>query len=210
MFHVKQLLRRLTPEQQNNLKAFEAAVQRLNTQINLVSRPSAKDFQTRHLTDCLALAGRNFPDGATVVDWGTGGGLPAVPLSIVFPKVTVYAVDANRRKYFALRQIQRQLDLSNLHPWHGRAEAFPYALQYSVSRATASLVHLWAWHIRRAKPAAQTRPGYWRDGLVCLKGGDLRIECNELTQRYAGLRIEIVPLTHASRCIVHVYQDASI
>ncbi len=190
--------------------AFEMAIQRLNLQINLVSRPSARDFWVRHVADCLALAAQRFPDGAVVADWGTGGGLPAVPLAVAFPGATFYAVDSNRKKHFVLRQIQRELGLSNLYPWHGRAEAFPYELQYSVSRATAPLTDLWAWHHRSASPAAKVTPGCWKEGLVCLKGGNLRAQFNALNQRYPGLHVESTPLADSSRKIVHVYPGESL
>lgn len=208
MFHVKQILHRLTPEQRNHLKAFEAAVLQFNAQFNLVSRPSANDFWAHHVADCLGLAVRRFPDGAVVADWGTGGGLPAIPLAIAFPRVTFYAVDSNRKKHFALRTIQRQLGLKNLHPWHGRANSFPHRLQYSVSRATAPLTDLWAWHSRCANPQSDLTSEDWNCGLVCLKGGDLRPECDGLNRRYAGLHIETIPLADTSRNIVHVYRRA--
>ena len=204
MFHVKQFLSRLTPEQQGQLRDFERLFVEANAAVNLVSRPSAARFRQTHLWDCLAMAQRELPAGAQVVDWGTGGGLPAVPLAVVFPQVVFYAVDAHRKKYFALRHFVRKLGLDNVHPWHGRAESFPYEVDYSVSRATAALEILWSWHARVALGSAAAGSRQWPAGLLCRKGGDLSRELSAMHRRFSSLTVEIIPagsgkLVHVSR-----------
>src|SRR5690606_41790758 len=110
----------------------------------------------RHILHSLSLTFRKFPAGSTVVDWGTGGGLPAVPLAIVFSDVRIHAVDSVRKKVQAVRTMARRLGLENLDTWHGRAEAYPGDADFSVSRATASLSVLWSWHARVAVGRAGT------------------------------------------------------
>ncbi|MDE2732612.1 MAG: class I SAM-dependent methyltransferase [Bacteroidota bacterium] len=204
MFHGKQFFGRLTPEQQDQLRDFEQLFLEANAAVNLVSRASADRFRRAHLWDCLVMAQRELPAGAKVVDWGTGGGLPAVPLAVVFPLVEFYAVDANRKKHFALRHFVRKLGLDNLHPWHGRAEAFPHGIDYSVSRATADLDILWSWHARAAREFTATGSQQWSAGLLCRKGGDLSRELSKLHGRFDGLMVELIPagsgkLVHVSR-----------
>ena len=204
MFHVKHLLRQLTSEQVAQLRDFEEAFLRLNRYTNLVSRRSVTAFWKKHVLDSLSLAHRRFPEEAVVVDWGTGGGLPVIPLAIIFPHVIFYAVDSNQRKQYAVRHMQRQLNLTNVRPWHGRAETFPYAVDYSVSRATVSLETLWTWHIRVAKKERAVMEDQWCPGLLCRKGGDLSLEINALHQRFEDLAVQSVPLPDSSGVVVHV------
>lgn len=188
-------LARLTPEQHRQLRAYRDLLLQVNRNINLVSREDEGRLDEHHLLHCLALTHKAFPPGASVVDWGTGGGLPAIPLAIAFPDVTFHAVDAVEKKIQAVRMLARRLGLANLHAWNGRAEAWPGRAQYSVSRATAPLADLWAWHaaVREAVPAAGE--GFWQPGLVCLKGGDLREEVAALQRAHPSLMVRPYPLS---------------
>ena len=185
----------LTEAQRGRLAAYREELLRFNRGLNLISRDSARDVDVRHLRHSLTLARRSFPAGSTIVDWGTGGGLPGIPLAICFPDVTVHLVDAVGKKIRAVRAMARRLGLENVRPWHGRAEAWPGETTYSVSRATAPLVDLWTWHRRAARPWTGDLPtDAWAPGLLALKGGDLTEERDALDARYPGLRVEIIPL----------------
>ena len=167
----------LSASQRDLLDAYVGQLERVNARVNLVARPASRADLERHVRHCLALATRPFPDGATVVDWGTGGGLPAVPLAVAFPGVQVVAVDAVGKKTEAVKLFARRLGIDNLDAWNGRAEAYDGpAPHLSVSRATAPLATLWEWHVRARQPLAETPDGAWPPGLVCLKGGDLTDE----------------------------------
>lgn len=182
---------RLSRVQQDQLAAYQEQLLHLNQRINLISRETEPLFAERHLLHSLALAHRGFPDGCTVVDWGTGGGLPAIPLAIVFPEITVYAIDAVGKKMQALQVMARRLALDNVHPWHGRAEEWPGTLDYSVSRATAPLTNLWQWHVRaRGSKTQPSAENHWHPGLICLKGGDLSGEITALTQVFPNVNIK--------------------
>jgi len=171
----------LTDEEREQLDAFEEQLLRFNRRVNLISSESERHFRTQHLLHCLTLIARDFPTGSTVVDWGTGGGLPAVPLAICFPDVTVVGVDSVGKKGRAVRTIARRLGLDNCFPWNGRAEEWTGEAHYSVSRATAPLGTLWRWH-RRVAVEWEDPLGddAWAPGLLALKGGDLRGEMEEL------------------------------
>lgn len=174
------LERALSDEQRQRLDEYAVLLRRFNQRINMVSREDEAHLRSRHIPHCLALAARSFPPGSSVVDWGTGGGLPAIPLAIVFPEITVYGVDSVGKKVQAVRAMARRLGLTNLLAWHGRAEQWTGTAHYSVSRATAPLDDLWRWHRRVAEPVDAPPNGAWSSGLICLKGGDLRAEIEAL------------------------------
>lgn len=181
----------LTAEQQEQLAAFQEQLLRFNQRVNLISPETEEAFQTRHLLHCLTLTARGFPSGCTIVDWGTGGGLPAIPLAICEPEVTVVGVDSVGKKSRAVRTTARRLGLDNCFTWNGRAEEWTGEAHYSVSRATAPLATLWRWHCRVAVPLEET-PGAdeWPPGLLALKGGDLRDETTDLRAEDAGAAVD--------------------
>ncbi len=167
----------LTDDQRQLLNAYEEMLRRFNDRVNLISSNSERHIQTQHVLHCLTLSFRDFPAGSTVVDWGTGGGLPAIPLAIRFPEITVVGVDSVGKKARAVRTMARRLGLENCYAWAGRAEDWAGEAHYSVSRATAPLDQLWQWHRRvvvdlDAPPAEET----WPQGLLVLKGGELSDE----------------------------------
>ena len=149
------------------------------------------------------------------MDWGTGGGLPVVPLAICFPEVSFTGVDAVGKKMQAVRAMARRLGLDNLELWHGRAEAWDGKAHYSISRATAPLTMLWGWHQRICTPLVSSDSD-WKPGLVCLKGGDLkagdlREECNQLKASYPDVKIIDQPVDtvipsplFSSKYILHI------
>jgi len=186
----------LTADQRETLDAYVAEVERVNQRVNLVSRPAARADIERHVRHCLALATQPFPEGATLVDWGTGGGLAAVPLAIAFPDLRIVAVDAVGKKTEAVKLFARRLELENLEVWNGRAESYDGpAPSTSVSRATAPLAMLWGWHVAArngAAPAADD--GTWPAGLVCLKGGALDGEIAEHQAQWPGTTVTVAGL----------------
>ena len=199
-------LAELSPDQQSQLDGYLAELSRLNRRFNLVSPRSLADGVGTHLRHSLALARRPFPPGATVVDWGSGGGLPAVPLAIRFPETAWVAVDAVGKKTEAVRTVARRLGLANLRVWNGRAEAYPGRAHYAVSRATAPLADLWAWFDPVQEPF-RAPAGAWAPGLLALKGGDLAAEAAALP---GGIAVETHELEawmgpdYATKRLVHV------
>jgi len=185
----------LTDDQHQQLEAFEEQLLRFNQRVNLISAESEHHFRTQHLLHCLTLTRRDFPDGCTIVDWGTGGGLPAVPLAICYPEVTVVGVDSVGKKGRAVRTIARRLGLDNCYSWTGRAEDWNGEAHYSVSRATAPLADLWQWH-RRIAIDLEGAPGdgEWQQGLLTLKGGDLSGEIEALRAADSAVEVERLSL----------------
>lgn len=224
----------LTKDQDSRLRIYAQELRKLNRQFNLVSRQDEDHILVRHVGHCLALAHAGFLKGCRVADWGTGGGLPAIPLAILFPSVTFVGVDSNQKKTRSVDLFARRLGLDNVLTIHARAETLgrqiksgalpPFDL--SVSRATAPLQDLWSWHIASARdtdtafdigsPDTSTAGGpssgrVWESGLVCLKGGDLEAEIEALRQVDARLDVDRIPLRtltqdpyFATKEIVHV------
>lgn len=209
----------LSNVQDKRLREYERLLLKVNKQFNLISASDQAHVWERHILHSLALSRRDFPVGSVVVDWGTGGGLPAIPLAIRFPEVTVHAVDAVRKKIQAVRMMARRLGLDNLHTWHGRAEEWPGDAHYSVSRATAPLETLWAWHERIAQketPPSGEQPA-WKPGLLCLKGGALHNEISMLRTAFPDVTVETHDL-HAwlgrphfeEKVLLHMRRDDSL
>ena len=196
----------LSPAQRATLDAYVGELARINRRVNLVARGATRADLEGHVRHCLALAERSFPDGAVVVDWGTGGGLPALPLAVVFPAVRFVAVDAVGKKTEAVRLFARRLGVENVEVWNGRAEAYDGpAPHYAVSRATAPLADLWAWFDRaRAPLPGGATPEAWAPGLVCLKGGDLTDEVAALRAAFPETAVDVRDLGGAAKALVHV------
>lgn len=175
------------------LGEYEALLLDFNRRINLISREDEKHVFRHHITHCLFLTYRRFPPRCSVVDWGTGGGLPAIPLAIAFPDVHVVAVDAIHKKVRAVRAMARRLGIHNLEARQSRADAFDGAAAYSVSRATAPLEALWTWHRQLTLPEpVAAEASCWPPGLICLKGGDLG---EEIAAVGPGVRVERIDIS---------------
>lgn len=181
------------PEDVARLEAYAADVQRFNDKLNLVARTDVQHLLERHVLHCAALARRPFPMNAQVVDWGTGGGLPLIPLAVLRGEAFYTGVDAVEKKVLAVRAMARSLGLPNVATWHGRAEQFAGAHSHSVSRATAPLETLWKWHLPHAVPMPSA-DREWPAGLICLKGGDLSDEIAALTARFPNVRVHVQPV----------------
>ena len=195
MFHVKHFPLPIRPWQREKLRAYANLLQSYNKRLNLLSRRTTAEGFIEHIQECLAFVEQPFTAGSSLADWGTGAGLPAIPMAVMLPDVKVYAVDAAQKKIHAVKAFKRELDLLNLYPWHGRAEEFPFEIQCSVSRATAPLRTLWQWHT-----CVATSEGV----LYCLKGGDLRAEQRELATGFPAIRIKQIPVSGSSRFLVQV------
>ena len=185
-----------TPSSHPALEQFAELLLFYNKRINLLSRQSDLAAIQTHIRHCLVLSQRDFPRGTTVVDWGTGGGLPGIPLAILFPEVQFVCVDAVGKKIRTVEAMARSLGLDNVETWHGRAESWGGQTVYSVSRATAPLRTLWHWHQRVAvlPPSRLKTDTTWPAGLICLKGGDLTEEIALLHASVPGLILDQEPI----------------
>jgi 16S rRNA (guanine527-N7)-methyltransferase len=208
-------LRELSMDQQDLLERYRLLLLEHNQRVNLIARTTDPgDVEERHIRHSLSIAVRGFASGSTVVDFGSGGGLPGLPLAVVFPDVRFVLVDSTRKKMHAAGEIIDELGLANVTAWWGRAEQWEGSAQYAVSRATAPLLDLWRWYERvEAPPVRDPGEGDWEPGILCLKGGDLSEEIRRLEKARPGLKIrryELRPLLASSyfdeKVLLHVHR----
>jgi 16S rRNA (guanine527-N7)-methyltransferase len=150
-----------------------------NQRINVVSRKDIHEIYLHHVLHSLSIAAvTEFSPGQHIIDIGTGGGFPGIPLAIHFPETQFLLVDSIRKKLDVVNAVAEALELKNVKTHWGRAEDVKPKNQFdfAVSRAVAPLGDLWRWarpHIKVGKNSDLA------NGLICLKGGDLHQEISE-------------------------------
>ena len=177
----------LTDQQRQQLADLHPLYQTWNEQINVISRRDLDNFYERHVLHSLSLAKMvSFRKGAQVLDVGTGGGFPGLPLAILFPDTQFRLVDSIGKKIKVVQAIADALNLSNVTATHQRAEKVKGSFDFVVTRAVARLSVLHAWTRKKLLPVSQHE---LPNGLLCLKGGDLTEELAE-----AGLPHRLYPI----------------
>jgi 16S rRNA (guanine527-N7)-methyltransferase len=173
-----------TEKQIQQFAALKDLYEEWNQKINVISRRDMDNFYEHHVLHSLAIATQfNFPGGYEVMDLGTGGGFPGIPLAIFFPDAHFHLVDSIHKKLKVANAVASQIELKNVSTQHARAEDIKdKKFDIVVSRAVAPLKDLWFW----SKPLLKKKPVNQNEkmtGLVCLKGGDLKNEIAESSRR---------------------------
>src|SRR4249920_1926635 len=149
-----------TPEQIRQLTALEAVYQEWNAKINVISRKDIPSLYEKHVLHSLSIAAVfNFPPGSHVIDIGTGGGFPGIPLAIFFPEVRFQLVDSIAKKLKVVDAVADALSLTNICTEHIRAEEIRgKKFDIALSRAVAPLKDLWTWARPLLRPQNITPP----------------------------------------------------
>ncbi len=168
-----------TETQLAQLQQLEGLYKEWNEKINVISRKDIDSLYERHVLHSLAIAALcSFDDGAQVVDIGTGGGFPGIPLAIFFPKVNFLLADSIGKKIKVVQEVASAIGLKNVTAVHGRVEEIKgRTFDFAVSRAVAPLGELWKWISPLIRMGQ--RSDEFPNGLICLKGGDLTKEIND-------------------------------
>ena len=159
-----------------------------NAQINVISRKDIEELYERHVLHSLGIAKIcNFKAGESVLDVGTGGGFPGIPLAILFPDTQFHLVDSIGKKIKVVKEVASALGLENLKADHLRAEQIKEKFNFIVSRAVTRLGEFYPWiQGKFKKESINAIP----NGILYLKGGDLTEEIAE-----SKLNAELYPLS---------------
>jgi 16S rRNA (guanine527-N7)-methyltransferase len=176
-----------TPKQIEQYKALEELYKEWNEKINVISRKDIDSLYEKHILHSLAIAAAfDFPPALNIIDIGTGGGFPGVPLAIFFPDVNFHLIDSIGKKLKIVDAIAGEIQLKNITTQHTRAEEIKNRkFDFVVSRAVAPLKDLWRWSKPLLKNSSYNVENANREkmslksGLICLKGGDLAQEISD-------------------------------
>jgi len=168
-----------TPEQLKQFAALGDLYKDWNSKINVISRKDIDNIYEHHILHSLAIAVFiEFKAGTKIIDLGTGGGFPGIPLAIMFPEAQFHLVDGTRKKIKVVQEVADAINLKNLKAEHIRAEEVK-ARQYDfvVCRAVAQLPQLWIWSERLLR---DRQTNVIPNGLIALKGGAVDKEIKAL------------------------------
>ena len=175
----------ITDEQKQQFEKLEQLYTEWNEKINVISRKDMDGLYEKHILHSLGIAKvMPFADGTKVLDVGTGGGFPGIPLAILFPEVSFTLIDSIGKKIKVVEAVSEGLGLKNVTAVHGRAEKLKEKFHFVVSRAVTQMPEFLRW-LKGKFEKEQFNEKH--NGVLYLKGGDLAVEL-------AGLRCEIFQL----------------
>ncbi|MFH4967772.1 16S rRNA (guanine(527)-N(7))-methyltransferase RsmG [Gaetbulibacter sp. M240] len=164
----------LTDLQINQFKALEELYQDWNIKINVVSRKDIDELYLRHVIHSLGIAKViSFKPGSQILDVGTGGGFPGIPLAILFPDSNFHLVDSIAKKLKVVDEVVDGLGLTNVRTTHSRVEEIKGSYDFIVSRAVAYMPTFVHWVKGKI---SKTQNNDLKNGILYLKGGDLSEE----------------------------------
>ena len=164
----------LSDEQKGQLAALDALYHEWNKKINVISRKDIDNLYEHHVLHSLAIAKTiHFRPGTQILDFGTGGGFPGIPLAILFPDCQFKLIDGTGKKIRVAQEVSNAIGLKNCHPEHLRGEDEKGKFDFVVSRAVMPLPDL----VKIVKKnISKTQHNALPNGIICLKGGDLQAE----------------------------------
>ena len=171
----------LSVQQQQQFEQLSPLYKEWNARINVISRKDIDALAEHHILHSLAIAKFcRFAEGAEILDVGTGGGFPGIPLAILFPECRFTLIDATGKKIKVVQAIADTIGLQNITAIHTRCETLKQQFDFVVSRAVTDLPTFvgWVWPLIKIG-AKQPVP----NGIIYLKGGDLQAELAETVKK---------------------------
>lgn len=179
---ITKYFQQLTAVQIDQLKQLRPLYTHWNKKVNVISRQDIDALYTHHVLHSLGIAKVcQFYKDTKVLDVGTGGGFPGLPLAILFPDSRFHLIDSIGKKIKVVNEIVRELDLSNVTAAQTRAEEVSGQYDFVVSRAVVRIRPFYSWVKDRIRPGNSSTLS---NGILYLKGGDLEEEMQELGKHY--------------------------
>ena len=171
----------LNEKQIIQLSSLKNIYETWNSKINVISRKDIENIYIRHILHSLSIAKFiKFKRDATILDLGTGGGFPGIPLAIIFPDSNFILVDSIRKKIAVVDEVVKELGLKNINSEWSRAEDLDYSYDFLVTRAVAKMPTLINWSKGRFNNYSFHDI---KNGIIALKGGDIDDELNGISEK---------------------------
>jgi len=178
----------LTPTQLAQFSKLEELYADWNSKINVISRKDMDQFYVHHVLHSLGIAKvMEFQPDTKVLDIGTGGGFPGIPLAILFPETQFHLVDSIGKKISVVKDVVKQLKLANVEAQQARAEELVRKYDFVISRAVTRMINFYPWVKNKIRKEDFNE---FQNGILYLKGGEVDEEMDELDKSYVVYHLE--------------------